>query len=192
MFHVTGRGNAQSEIFLDEIDYMVYLRVLATVVARFGWICHSYCLLPNHVHVFLETPEPNLGKGMRILNGMYAQRFNGRYERVGHVFQGPYKAESLIRDRHLLEVCRYIPMNPVRAGLCDDPASWPWSSYSALAGLSEPPSFLEIRFVRSLFGGSDGYRAFVAGRGTAATWSRLGREQVAGHDRNEPNGGLVV
>jgi putative transposase len=162
MFHVTGRGNARAPIFLDDIDYVGYLRVLATVVARFAWVCHSYCLLPNHVHVFVETPEPNLGKGMRILNGTYAQRFNARYERVGHVFQGPYKAETLNRDGHLLEVCRYISLNPVKAGLCEDAALWPWSSYSALAGLSEAPSFLEVDFVRSLFGGAAGYRAFVA------------------------------
>ena len=162
MFHVTGRGNAQASIFVDEIDYISYLRVLATVVARFGWVCHSYCLLPNHTHVLVETPDPNLGKGMRILNGMYAQRFNARYRRVGHVFQGPYRSELLSRDGHLLEVCRYIPLNPVRAGLCDDPAAWPWSSYSALAGLSEPPTFLKVEFVRSLFGGPNRFRAFVA------------------------------
>ena len=172
MFHVTGRGNAQAPIFLDEIDYMVYLRVLATVVARFGWLCHSYCLLPNHAHIFVETPEPNLGKGMRILNGMYAQRFNARYLRVGHVFQGPYKAELLHRDGHLFEVCRYIPLNPVRAGLCENPADWPWSSHSAVADLAESPSFLNVDFVRSLFGGAAGYQAFV----DEGEWQRPGRD----------------
>ena len=163
LHHVTARGNAREAVFRDEIDFLTFLRTLAPIVRRFNWLCHSYCLLPNHYHLFVETPEPNLSRGMRLVNGTYAQRFNGRYRRAGHVFQGPYGAELLARDGHLLEVCRYIPLNPVRANLCHDPADWPWSSYGALIGLQEPPTFLEVRFIHSLFDGPEGFRRFVHG-----------------------------
>ena len=180
MYHVTARGNAQAAIFLDDFDYLGLLRVLATQVARRGWLCHSFCLIPNHYHVLLETPEANLAQGMRLVNGMFAQRFNARYQRHGHVFQGPYGAVLIEDDDHLLEVCRYIALNPVRAGLVDEPADWPWSSYGALAGLTEAPTFLHLDLAHRLLAGAAGYRDFVAagdprrrpGRDHVATWSQ--------------------
>ncbi len=180
MYHVTARGNAQAEIFLDEFDYLGMMRVLATQVVRRGWLCHSFCLIPNHYHVLLETPEANLAQGMRLVNGMFAQRFNARYKRYGHVFQGPYGAVLLESDDHLLEVCRYIALNPVRAGLVEAPGDWPWSSYGALAGLAEAPTFLQVGLAHRLLGGAAGYRDFVAagdprprpGRDQVATWSQ--------------------
>jgi len=168
IFHVTNRGNERRDIFRDERDFLGFLHLLASLVPRFGWRCHSYCLIPNHYHLLLQTPQPNLGKGMRLLNGTYAQRFNRKYGRVGHLFQGPYRAELVVRDAHLLETCRYIALNPVRAGLCADPGQWPWSSYRALAGLAEPSSFLEVDFVRNLFDGAEGYRDFVTAGLTAS------------------------
>jgi REP element-mobilizing transposase RayT len=176
IYHVNSRGNARQTIFLDDLDNLEFLRLLATAVVRAGFICHSYCLIPNHYHLLLETPEPNLDQGMRLLNRRYAHRFNQRYERVGHVFQGPYRAELLQRDAHLLEVCRYIALNPVRAGLCEDPADWPWSSYSALAGLVEPPTFLTLDLVHAMCGGAAGFRSFVA---DGAERQRPGRDVVA-------------
>jgi REP element-mobilizing transposase RayT len=176
IFHVTSRGNNRTQIFFDELDCLEYLRALATAVSQFGWLCHSYCLLPNHVHLLLETPTPNLALGMRIVNGRFAQRFNRRYGRTGHVFEGPYHAELVARDAHFLETCRYIVLNPVRAGLCSDPAEWPWSSYRALVGLEDPPSFLTTDFVLGCCGGSDGYRQFVA---DGAQRQRPGHDQVA-------------
>ena len=165
LYHVTARGNAQEKVFRDEIDYMVFLRTLAPLVASFEWLCHSYCLLPNHYHLLLETPEPNLAKGMRLLNGTYAQRFNARHKRVGHVFQGPDGAELVTRDGHLLEVCRYIALNPVRANLRRAREEWPWSSYAALVGRRQPPTFLSLTLTHALFDGSAGFAQFVtAGR----------------------------
>jgi putative transposase len=180
MYHVTARGNAQAAIFLDEFDYLQFLRVLAAQVARRGWLCHSFCLMPNHYHLLLETPEANLAQGMRLVNGMFAQRFNARYKRRGHVFQGPYGTVLLEGDAHLLEVCRYVALNPVRAGLVNDPGAWPWSSYAALAGDAEAPSFLRLEIAHRLLGGASGYRDFVAagdsrqrpGRDQVATWSQ--------------------
>jgi putative transposase len=161
IYHVTARGNAREDIFRDEFDYVAFLRGLSATVERYRWRCHAYCLVPNHYHLLIETPEPNLSRGMLWLNGSYARRFNGRHERVGHVFQGPYRAELLEREEHLLEVCRYIALNPVRAGLCDDPASWPWSSYRATAGLERHPPYLCVDWVRSLFGSARGFSEFV-------------------------------
>ena len=167
MYHVTARGNAQDEIFLDKQDYRAFCDALSTTVERHRWLCHSYCLLPNHYHLLLETPEPNLGRGMLALNGTYARRFNWRYQRYGHVFQGPYGAVLLRDDDHLLEVCRYIALNPVRAGLADVPSKWPWSSYAALAGLREIPAFLHVDLAHRLLGGTAGYRDFVAATRTS-------------------------
>jgi putative transposase len=152
-FHVTARGNARATIFHDEIDYAALLKRLSTTVPRFGWRCHGFCLMPNHYHL--------LGAGMLVLNGAYARRFNGRYDRVGHVFQGPYGAEPVERDEHLLEVCRYIVLNPVRADLCANVRDWRWSSFRATAGLERPPPYLSVGLVRELFGSAAGFAAFV-------------------------------
>ncbi len=95
IYHVTSRGNAQSDIYLDDSDREAFLEILAGVIDRFGWVCHAYCLMSNHYHLLLETPKGNLSMGMRQLNGVYTQRFNRRHRRVGHLFQGRYKSKSL-------------------------------------------------------------------------------------------------
>jgi len=119
------------------------------------------CVLPNHYHLLVETPEPNLGRGMLRLNGAYARGHNYRHERVGHVFQGPYEAKLVESDEHLLELCRYLALNPVRAGLCDQPEEWQWSSYRALIGLALCPPYLHARRVRGLFPAPGEFRDFV-------------------------------
>ncbi len=177
IYHVTARGNAQAAIFRDEQDYRVFRAVLGEAVERHRWLCHSFCFIPNHYHLLLETPEPNLGRGMLVLNGTYARRFNWRYHRYGHVFQGPYGAAFIEDDAHLLEVCRYIALNPVRAGLASTPAEWPWSSYGTLAGLREEPTFVRLDLVHSLLGGAAGYRDFVADG--VLTGQRPGRSRTA-------------
>ena len=159
--HVTSRGNARAAIFLDEADYLGLLRMLAQLVPARGWRCHAYCLMPNHVHLLLETPELDLAGGMMLLKGRYARRFNVRHDRVGHVFQARYHAEPVTRDEHLLEASRYIVLNPVRAGLCAEAGEWPWSSYLATAG-SVDCSWIECETIWELAGGPAGFRAFVA------------------------------
>jgi len=156
IYHVTNRGNDRRAIFDDELDYLDFIRQLAKVVDACGWLCHSFCLMPNHYHLLVETPQPNLGDGMHLLNGRYARRFNARHERVGHLFQGPYRAEAVERDEHLLEVCRYVVLNPVRAGLVERAERWPWSSYGS------DFSFVERETTRRLFGSDEEFRAFVA------------------------------
>ena len=120
------RGNARQRIFLDDEDYLTFLRMLHKIQAACDWSLHTYCLMPNHYHLVVESPE-SLARGMHLLNGRYARRFNVRYSRTGHVFEGPYDAKPVESDEHFTECCRYIAENPVRAGLCGSPAEWPWS-----------------------------------------------------------------
>jgi REP element-mobilizing transposase RayT len=104
------------------------------VLDRYRWLCFAYCLMGNHYHLVVETQLPNLPLGMRQLNGRYAQRFNARHDRCGHVFQARYRSILVESNSYLPSVCRYVVLNPVRHGLCDHPADWPWSSYHATAG----------------------------------------------------------
>lgn len=104
LYHVTSRGNARNTIYLAEDDYADFLYVLCSVVRKYNWLLHGYCLMPNHYHLIVETPDGNLSKGMRQLNGLYTQRFNRRHHRVGHVLQGRYKAILVGKDEYLL-VC---------------------------------------------------------------------------------------
>lgn len=134
VYHITSRGNARQEIFLTGEDFADFLTVLCSVVKRYHFILHTYCLMNNHYHLLIETPEGNLSKGMRQLNGLYAQRFNQRNQRVGHLLQGRYKAILVDKDNYLLELCRYVVLNPVRARIVKDPKDWKWSSYQAAIG----------------------------------------------------------
>jgi len=116
VYHVTSRGNERKAIFRDDQDHKIFLDTLADVTLRYNWLCHAYCLMDNHYHLLIDTPDGNLSIGMRQLNGIYTQRFNKRYSRVGHLFQGRFKAVLVQKDSHLLEACRYVVLNPVRAG----------------------------------------------------------------------------
>jgi putative transposase len=117
VYHVTSRGNARQALFLDKDDRESFLRVVSSVVARFKWLCHAYCLIDTPYHVMVETLEGILSRGMRQLNGVYTQILNRRQKRVGHLFQGSCKAILVEKEVHLLEMCRYLVLNPVRAGL---------------------------------------------------------------------------
>jgi REP element-mobilizing transposase RayT len=179
VYHVTSRGNARQAIFIDDEDRGQFLDVLSTVVERFKWLCHAYCLMENHYHLLIETPNANLSKGMRELNGVYTQGFNQRHRRVGHLFQGRYKAILVEKDNHLLSLCRYVVLNPVRVGLIKRPEQWRWSSYRVTMGLVKRPSFLTIDWVLSQFGGRkkvamEKYRRFVMeGIGKESPWETL-------------------
>ena len=166
VYHVTSRGNAKQAIFLDDEDRGGFLDLLSIVVERFNWLCHAYCLMGNHYHLLIETPKGNLSKGMRELNGVCTQGFNQRYRRVGHLFQGRYKAIIVEKDNHLLSLCRYVVLNPARAGLIKKPEQWRWSSYGATIGVAKRPSFLTVDWVLSQLGGRkrvamERYRRFV-------------------------------
>jgi len=119
VYHVTSRGNEKKAVFKDEQDRENFLRTLQHVNKRYNWLCHAYCLMDNHYHLLIETPDGNLALGMRQLNGVYTQLFNNRRHRTGHLFQGRYKAILIQKDTHLLEVCRYVVLNPVRARMVE-------------------------------------------------------------------------
>ncbi|MDY0270045.1 REP-associated tyrosine transposase [Trichloromonas sp.] len=167
VYHVTSRGNAGLPIFADDGDRAAFLKVLQAVVSRFRWRCHAYCLMGNHYHLLIETPEPNLSRGMRQLNGVYTQAYNRRHEQAGHVMQGRFKAILVEKESYLLQLCRYIVRNPVAARLTKKVEDWPWSSFQATAGLVEAPEWLEIDWILGQFGETGEaaqahYRQFVA------------------------------
>lgn len=152
IYHVTARGNDRRQIFEDDDDCARFLVVLAATVARYHVLCHAYCLMGNHYHVLLQTPDANLSAAMRQLNGVYTQRFNRRHERCGHLLQGRFGAQLVDGEAYLREVCRYIVLNPVRAGLVAHPGEWRWSSFRATAGETVVPGFLAVDWVRALGG----------------------------------------
>ena len=153
IFHVYARGNDRRDLFLDELDRTRYLRLLQRAVQHCRWRLLSYCLMPNHVHLLVETPEANLGKGMQQVHAPYAQAFNRKHGRCGHVFQGRYGAVRVTDDPQLITVVRYIARNPVTAGLADEPARWLWSSHRAIAGLTARPDWLATPRLLELLSG---------------------------------------
>jgi putative transposase len=127
IFHVTTRGVARQAISRDDEDRRLFLVLLARATRRTNWGCHAFCLMPNHHHVIVETHQDLLSVGLRQLNGRYAQAFNERHERTGHLF-GDRVAAFVIRDEeHLRAAAEYVVQNPVRAGLCRRADDWPWS-----------------------------------------------------------------
>ena len=184
VYHVTARGNARAATFADDDDRRCFLGLLAGVVERFGWLCHAYCLMGDHYHLLIETPKANLSRGMRQLNGVYTQRFNRRHGRVGHLFQGRFKAILVEKDSHLLELCRYVVLNPVRAKITRRADAHPWSSYAATAGSQTAPGFLTIDWVLAQFGRQRSraqlrYREFVA-EGAESPWPALKGQVLLG------------
>ncbi len=189
LYHVTSRGNRQDNVYLDDTDRAAFLAVVGEVCDRFQWVLHVYCLMRNHYHLVLETVEANLSRGMRHLNGVYTQRFNRRHGRVGHVFQGRYKAILVQKDAYLLTLSRYVALNPVRAGVVGHPAEWPWSSYRAMVGLEPSPDWLATDWVLSQFGPERAqairaYERFVReGIGKPGPWGDVRHQVFLGDER---------
>lgn len=152
LYHVTSRGDRREAIYRDEQDRAQWLAVLSGVCARFNWRCHAYCEMTHHDHFVVETPEANLSKGMRPLNGVYTQGFNRRHGLIGHLFQGRFKAILVERDAYLLELARDVVLNPVRAGRVGEVSAWAWSSDRAMVGLAAIPAWLETDWVLGQFG----------------------------------------
>ena len=188
LYHVTSRGDRREAIYEDDEDRERFLQILGRVVLDFNWICHAYCLMDNHYHLLIETPDGNLSKGMRQLNGVFTQASNRRHGRGGHLFQGRYKAIVVDADTYLLELARYIVLNPVRAGMVADPGEWPWSSYRAMLGQASCPPWLAVGGLLSLFAkrrstAVQRYVRFVAeGQGLPSIWAQLNRQVFLGDD----------
>ena len=166
VYHVTMRGNHRAGIYRDDSDRACFIEVLAETVKRFNWICHAECLLSDQYHLVIETPEGNLSVGMRHLNQVYTQKYNRRHRVGGPLFQGRFKALIIEKEAHLLEMCRYVVLTPVHAGLAAHPKQWLWSSYGATAGSRKAPAWLRRDWTLSQFStrrktAQRKYRAFV-------------------------------
>jgi len=188
VYHVTSRGNAQMDIFNDDGDRETFYDVLRSARNRFNIVVHAFCLMDNHFHLLVETPDANLSKFMRQLNGVYTQRYNHHYKRSGHLFQGRYKAILVQRALYLTELSRYIVLNPVRAGMVRAAKDWRWSSYRATAGLSAGVSWLTTDWLLSSFAKKRSqavllYRKFVSeGKGQQKPWINLSNQVYLGDD----------
>lgn len=179
VYHITSRGNAGDNIFTSKKDRRLFLSLLEEVKEKYNWFFHAYCLMPNHYHLLIETPDGNLSIGMRHLNGVYTQNFNKRHQRTGHIFQGRFKAILVQKESYLLELCRYVALNPVRAGLVPHPERWEWGSYLATIGTAEKPKFLSSDWILAQFGpdlatARRSYKEFVlAGIRRESPWKHL-------------------
>ncbi len=174
VYHVMARGHERAPAYRDDADRLGFLEILGAVAAEHAWIVHGYCLMGNHYHLLVETPRGDLSAGMRSVDGRYAQAFNRRHRRRGHLFEGRFRAILVQKDTHLLELCRYVVLNPVRARLVERPEQWSWSNYRATAGLSTAPDWLNADWTLALFARTQAvarlrYRRFVrAGREAAS------------------------
>jgi len=154
IYHVTMRSAGPVAMFVDDVDYRDFCGRLARVIRRFRWTCHSFCLMPTHYHLLLRVPDNALQPGMHRLNGQYAQQFNGRHGRSGHLCGDRYHPEPVLTDGHMLAAFRYIARNPVKSGLCTNPVEWLWSSYRGTAGLDGKFAFVDDEALLAYFGGS--------------------------------------
>ena len=189
VYHVTSRGNARQKIVRHDDDRRRFLTTLAQVTGHFGWLCHAYCLMDNHYHLLVETPLGDLSRAIRYLNGVYTQYINRRYRRVGHLFQGRYKAILIDKDSYLIELSRYIHLNPWRVrGGGRDPLRYRWSSLRAYIGREKAPEWLETDEILGLFGQKRGkaqraYGEFVREgmeRGIKTPWDEVRWQSLLG------------
>jgi putative transposase len=187
LYHITSRGNDRKLIYLLENDFELFLDVLSDVCEQYNWVIHAYCLMSNHYHLLVETPDANLSKGMRQLNGVFTQSMNRKHRRSGHLFQGRYKAIVVDKDAYLLELCRYIILNPLRANMVDSPDEWLWSSWHSMIGNAESPPWLSTDALLKLFDNDRGsairsYIAFVKEGNGVKVWDHLHHQVFLGDE----------
>ena len=189
LYHVTSRGDGREDIYLSDTARLAWLEIFTQVCQRFNWICHAWCQMDNHYHLLIETPEANLSQGMRQLNGVYTQYFNRSNGRVGHVYQGRYKAILVEHDSYLLELARYVVLNPLRANRVKRLDQWPWSSYLATCGQVDVPAWLNTDGLLSQFGkrraqAIEGYIEFVhQGARLPSVWTQLQGQIYLGSEK---------
>ncbi len=188
LYHVTSRGDRQEDIYIDDEDRSNFLSLLAQVSKDYNWLIHAYCLMDNHYHLLVETPDGNLSKGMRQLNGVYTQITNRYHGKVGHVFQGRYKAILVQKEKYLLELARYIVLNPVRARMVREAKDWPWSSYRKTSGMINNAAWLTTEWLLSAFSKKQGsaqkkYSEFVSqGKNQPSLWESLKNQVFLGDE----------
>lgn len=185
-YHVTSRGDRKAAIFRDDRDRATWISTLELVCNRYNFAVHGFCQMTNHYHLIVETVEGNLAQGMRQLNGLYSQYFNRRHNVVGHLFQGRYKAILVQRESYLLELTRYVVLNPLRGGIVKSLDSWPWSSHPYVAGAAPVPAWLNASSILEQFGSErnaamQAYRSFIlAGIGKASPLKEIQHQLILG------------
>jgi REP element-mobilizing transposase RayT len=160
--HIAVNANNRQSMFADEGDRRLCIALLAQTAVRYEWEVRSYCLMDTHWHAVVCTPLGNLPAGMQRLNTAYSRMFNQRHQRSGHSIRHRYMSVAVEDGLHLMELSRYIPLNPVRAGLTTHPEDWHWSSHRAELGLDPAPIWLETGWLRRLHGSAEAHRRFVA------------------------------
>ena len=190
VYHVTSRGDRREAIFVDDTDRSAFLALLGRMLERLDAQVLAYCLMGNHYHLVLYTRRANLSLLMRQLNGVYTQDFNRRHGKAGHVFQGRFKAILVDREAYLLELCRHVDLNPVRAGVVALPGEWPWSSYLAHSGQQPSPHWLDTPGLHRFILGRDvstsrdhraaalRYAKWAAAAPTVRLWDEGLRQQI--------------
>ncbi|UCH01225.1 MAG: transposase [Deltaproteobacteria bacterium] len=166
-YHITSRGNELKDVFKSQKDREKFLSYFETATHRYGALIHVYCLMNNHYHILMETPEGNLSQIMHHINASYTTYFNVKRKRAGHLFQGRYKAILVDADEYAKELSRYIHLNPVRAGIVDDPGKYSWSSCRYYIGQEKASEWLSRDFILAYFGktvsvAKKRYREFVS------------------------------
>uniref|UniRef100_UPI00404868E5 REP-associated tyrosine transposase n=1 Tax=Rheinheimera sp. TaxID=1869214 RepID=UPI00404868E5 len=187
LYHITSRGNERKAIYAEDSDFELFLSLLDNVCAQYNWVVHTYCLMTNHYHLLVETPDANLSKGMRQLNGTYTQAFNRKHQRVGHLFQGRYKGILVDKDAYLLELSRYIVLNPVRARMVSTPDDWRWSSWHSVMGNTPSPDWLATDTLLGMFAkqrktARKKYADFVQQGNGITLWENLTNQVFLGSD----------
>lgn len=187
LYHITSRGNERKAIYFDDADFEKFLSILGKVCERYNWMVYAYCLMGNHYHLLLETPEANLSMGMRQLNGTFTQAINRKYQRVGHLFQGRFKAILVDKDAYLLELSRYVVLNPVRANMVQSLDDWPWSSWHVMTGKAAPPDWLYTDALLAMFAkqatvARKKYVKFVFQGKNVPVWDKLSNQIFLGND----------
>ena len=189
IYHITSRGDRREAIYDNDEDRETWLEIFGNACKRFNWRCHSYCLMDNHYHIVIETAEANLSKGMRQLNGVYTQYYNRKYGRAGHVFQGRYKGILVERDEYLLELARYVVLNPIRANMIKNIETWKWSSYQGMIGEKPAQLWLETGWTLGQFSKQrkraiGKYIDFVReGIGLPSIWTHLQNQIFLGSEK---------
>ncbi|MBK8174408.1 MAG: helix-turn-helix transcriptional regulator [Rhodospirillales bacterium] len=188
VYHVSARGNAGQTIFLKDGDRRAFIELLGREVAQHRWRCHGFCLLDDQYRLLIETPEANLGRGIGRLNAMYSQWFNRRHGRVGHLFQGRYKAIVIEKAVWIARLARDLAWAPVHAGLAKRPGHWEWSSHRLLAKNRQGPPWLVIDDILAEFAGAPegtrkAYRLFVAeGKNAPSPWASVRAQMYLGSE----------
>lgn len=189
VYHLTSRGNARSNIYVTDADRIEFIKILSQTCQRYNWRCYAWCLMGNHYHLVIETVEANLSRGMRHLNGVYTQTYNRTHKRVGHLFQGRYKAILVEKESYLLEVIRYVLLNPVRADMTKTVGQYPWSSYRAMIDKAETPDWLDKEWVLGHYGKriSSAQKNFITfvreGKKQSPIWEQLRQQLYLGDEQ---------